>query len=213
MNASYHPDDEALIWFQDCERSLDSWETFVRAIQVKFGPSSYDDPMETLTMLKQTTTVAAYKSQFEMLSNRIRNLPKSHKLSCFLSGLRDEIRLAVRMQNPRTLSATFGIAKIQDEYLFTCKKVYRPFHESSKINWQESLMKKHDSKAESSTKVPIQKITSTQIEERRKKGLCYYCDEKWQPKHKCKGLKLFMTDEVQEVNQVEAVEVDVTTDF
>ena len=31
LNASYHLDDEALIWFQDCERSLDSWETFVRA--------------------------------------------------------------------------------------------------------------------------------------------------------------------------------------
>ena len=37
-NASYHLDDEALIWFQDCERSLDSWESFVRAIQVRFGP-------------------------------------------------------------------------------------------------------------------------------------------------------------------------------
>ena len=70
-----------------------------------------------------------------------------------------------------------------------------------------------DSKAESSTKVPIQKITSTQMEERRKKGLCYYCDEKWQPKHKCKGLKLFMIDEVQEVIQGESVEVDVTADI
>ena len=36
LNASYHLDDEALIWFQDCERSLDSWETFVRAIQVRY---------------------------------------------------------------------------------------------------------------------------------------------------------------------------------
>ena len=48
LNASYHLDDEAFIWFQDCERSLDSWETFVRAIQGRFGPSSYDDPMEAL---------------------------------------------------------------------------------------------------------------------------------------------------------------------
>ncbi|KAK9988966.1 hypothetical protein SO802_029205 [Lithocarpus litseifolius] len=135
LNASYHLDDEALIWFQDCERSLDSWETFVRAIQVRFGPSLYDDPLETLTKLKQTTTVVAYKSQFEMLSNGIRNLPESHKLSCFLSRLGDEIRLAMRMQNPRTLSIAFSLAKIQEEYLFTCKKVYRPFHESSKINW------------------------------------------------------------------------------
>ena len=127
LNASYHLDDEAFIWFQDCERSLDSWETFVRAIQVRFGPLSYDDPMEALTKLKQTTTVAVYKSQFEMLSNRIRNLSESHKLSCFLSGLRDEVRLAVRMQNPRTLSTAFRLAKIQEEYLSTCKKVYRPF--------------------------------------------------------------------------------------
>ena len=71
MNASYHLDDEALAWFQDCERFLDSRETFVRAIQVRFGPSSYDDPMETLTKLRHTTTVSAYKSQFEMISNRI----------------------------------------------------------------------------------------------------------------------------------------------
>ena len=112
LNASYHLDDEALVWFQDCERSLDSWETFVRAIQVRFRPSSYDDPMENLTKLKQTTTLAIYKSQFEMLRNRVKNLRESHKLSCFLSGLRDEIRLAVRMQNPRTLSAAFSLGKI-----------------------------------------------------------------------------------------------------
>ncbi|XP_075650145.1 uncharacterized protein LOC142620705 [Castanea sativa] len=213
LNASYHLDGEALIWFQDCERSLDSWETFIRAIQVRFGPSSYDDPMEALTKLKQTTTVAVYKSQFEMLSNRIRNLSEPHKLSCFLSGLRDEVRLAVRMQNPRTLTAAFGLAKIQEEYLTTCKKVYRPFSESSRSNWQEPSTEKYDSKSESKTRVPIQKITSTQMEERRKKGLCYYCDEKWQPKHKCMGLKLFMIEEVQEVNHGEAVEVDDNAEF
>ena len=158
---------------------MDSWETFVRAIQVRFGPSSYDNPMEALTKLKQTTIVAVYKSQFEMLSNRIRNLSESHKLSCFLSGLRDKVRLVVRMQNPRTLSATFRLAKIQEEYLSTCKKVYRPFSESSRSNWQEQPIEKYDSKSESKARVPIQKITSTQMEERRKKGLCYCCDEKW----------------------------------
>ena len=51
------------------------------------------------------------------------------------------------------------------------------------------------------------------MEERRKKAFCYYCDEKWQPKHKCKGLKLFMIEEVLEVNQVEVVEVDGNADF
>ena len=51
------------------------------------------------------------------------------------------------------------------------------------------------------------------MEERRKKGLCYYCDEKWQPRHKCKGLKLFMIEEVQEVCFVEVGNEDVTTEL
>lgn len=68
-----------------------SWEGFCRALQVCFGPTAYDDPMESLTRLKQTTIVAAYKAQFEVLSNRIHGFSKQQKLSCFLSGLRIEI--------------------------------------------------------------------------------------------------------------------------
>jgi hypothetical protein len=51
----------------------------------------------SLTKLKHTNYVAAYKGQFEALSNRIRNLSKAHKLSCFMSGLRDDVRLVVKI--------------------------------------------------------------------------------------------------------------------
>ena len=67
---------------------------------MRFGSTAYDDPMETLTRLSQTTSVAMYKAQFEVLSNRIKGLSSSNKLSCFLSGLKDEIRLPIRMLNP-----------------------------------------------------------------------------------------------------------------
>ena len=63
--------------------------------------TAYDDPMEMLTRLRQTATVAMYKAQFEVLSNRIKGLSLAHKLSCFLSGLKDKIRLPVRMLNPQ----------------------------------------------------------------------------------------------------------------
>lgn len=56
--------------------------------------------MEALTRLKQTTTVVAYKGNFEILFNKIVGLFGAYKLSCFLSGLRDEIRLLVRMLVP-----------------------------------------------------------------------------------------------------------------
>ena len=65
-----------------------------------------------LARLRQTASVSLYKTRFEMLSNRIKGLFAAHKLSCFLSGLRDEIRLPVRMLNPKSLNEAFGLAKI-----------------------------------------------------------------------------------------------------
>ncbi len=79
----------------------------LRAIQLRFGPASYDDPMELLTKLKHVNSVVAYKGQFESISNRIRSLSDMHKLSCFMSWLKDEARLAVKMQGPRTLGEAY----------------------------------------------------------------------------------------------------------
>jgi hypothetical protein len=138
IHASYHLDEEALVWFQDCEHELHGWNDFVRAIQIRFGPASYDDPMELLTKLKQTHTIAAYKSQFETTSNRVRDLSDMHKLSCFMSGMKDEIRLAVKMQGPRNLGEAYALAKIQEEYLATVKRSTRSTYEPSRGSWVQS---------------------------------------------------------------------------
>lgn len=89
----------------------------MQALLIKFGPSSYDDPMEMLTRLRQNGSVEAYKGQFETLSNRLRSLSENYKLSCFLSGLKDEIKLPVRMFNPPNLITAYGLAKIQEEHV------------------------------------------------------------------------------------------------
>ena len=39
------------------------------------------------------------------------------------------------------------------------------------------------------------------MEERKKKGLCYNCDEKWAPGHKCKSAMLFLLDYVEFVQE------------
>ena len=79
---------------------------------MRFGTIAYDDPMESLTRLRQVGLVVHYKGQFEFLSNRVKELSEKHKLSCFLSGLKEDIRLPIKMFNPQTLSTTFGLAKI-----------------------------------------------------------------------------------------------------
>ena len=66
--------------------------------------------------------MAQYKGQFKALSNRVKEHPDKHKLSCFLSGLKEKIRLPVKMFNPPNLGAAFELAKIQEEYLNASKK-------------------------------------------------------------------------------------------
>lgn len=90
--------------------------------------------METLTRLRQVGSVAVYKAQFEALSNRIKELSEKHKLSCFLSGLKDEIRLPVRMLNPQNLNAAFGLAKIQEEYLMASSRSIKSWVEGPKAS-------------------------------------------------------------------------------
>ena len=63
-----------------------------QALLNRFGPSTYDDPMEYLSRLKQLSSVEEYKGRFEALSNRVRGIDDHNKLSCFLSGLKDEIQ-------------------------------------------------------------------------------------------------------------------------
>ena len=51
------------------------------------------------------------------------------------------------------------------------------------------------------TRLPIKRISLAQMEERKKKGLCYNCDEKWVPSHKCKNAMLFLLDYVEIVQE------------
>jgi hypothetical protein len=138
MHASYHLNEVALVWFQDCEHELHGWNDFVRTIQIRFGPASYDNPMELLTKLKQTHTITSYKSQFESTSNRVRDLFDMHKLSCFMSGMKDEIRLVVKMRGPRNLGEAYALAKIQEEYLAIVKRSTRPTYEPNRGSWVQS---------------------------------------------------------------------------
>ena len=52
-------------------------------------------------------------------------LSKAHKLSCFLSGLEDEIRLPIPMLAPKSLNEAFEFAKIQEKYLISSKKNFK----------------------------------------------------------------------------------------
>jgi hypothetical protein len=126
--SAFHMDGKALVWFQELKASneITTWTDFVRAIQIRFGRGPYDDPMETLSKLKQDGSLDDYKNQFDILALKVQCLPDEYKLSCFLGGLKNEIRLPVRMFNPKTLVEAYSLARIQEECLSNLAKGFGP---------------------------------------------------------------------------------------
>ena len=97
---------KALQWHQILLRSrvtrdLPAWEEYIKEMASRFGGCLYDDPMGELKALKQEGSVLEYQEQFEELLNRV-DLPEDYATSCFISGLKTEIQLAVRMFKPKT---------------------------------------------------------------------------------------------------------------
>jgi hypothetical protein len=159
---------KALVWFQDMglSVSLYNWHVLTQALLERFGPFSYDDPMEALSKLKQIITIDDDKERFEALSNRVRGVDDHNRVSCFLGGLKDDIRLHVRMFKPQTLLAAYGLAKVQEDYVLTGRR-YRNAsgnfatspYSATNMPRSGGFMNQNSAIGTLKTVVPVQKIS------------------------------------------------------
>jgi hypothetical protein len=195
-------------WLIDA-RYAGGWEDFVSALRTRFSPSAFDDPVTrfspsafddpvgAFTKLKQTSNVEDYQTQFEILSNKIQGLSEEFKVSTFLSGLREEVRIVVTMLKPKDLTTAFGLARLQEEEVKLRSKGYKysawgtnsqgytnlastpnpPRITTPSQSNTSSLTPSYNPKRR--TSIPIKRLTPAQMQERRENGLCYNCDEKF----------------------------------
>ena len=188
------------------------------ALRIKFGSSAYEDPMGTFTKLRQTGSVEEYQTAFEILSNKINGVSEEFRISTFLSGLKDELRIIVTMLRPNTLVAAFGLARLQE--VTRKQHTYRSTHAQNspyttsfkpaplRLPGQNFIPRlpppnpvhrlpapqhsKSNPPIQTRNSYPIKHISSNQMQERREKGLCYFCDEKYHLGHKCSRPKLYL---------------------
>ncbi|XP_057477242.1 uncharacterized protein LOC130764954 [Actinidia eriantha] len=186
--ASFHLEGIALQWhrwFAKFKGPI-NWTEFTTALLCRFGPTEYENPSEALTRLKHTTTVSAYQEEFEKLSQLIDALPDSHLIGIFIAGLKDEVRLDVKLKNPHTLSEAIGVARLVEERNNLQKKPT-----AGLLGPPPHL--KNTPVAETSP--PFKRITDQEARIRQEKGLCFYCDEKYRPGHRCNKPQLFMIED------------------
>ncbi|XP_070052418.1 uncharacterized protein [Nicotiana tomentosiformis] len=188
------------------------WNEYVMALVERFG-TEFDDLMADLKNLKQVGSVREYQASFDKTMTRL-NLPQGYAFNCFLTGLKPEISYSVRLLNPQTLSHAYYVARIQEAAFIAQNKAHKvpllptPHPSSRKISEylppKASYSKPSTEFTPYSTQNPPSKpfqrklIPTAEMNAKREKGLCYFCDEKYTPGHKCKGNRQLYMLEIEE---------------
>ena len=179
---------------------VNTWTELRRALESQFGPSLFDCPMAELFKLQQQGTIADYYLKFMSLAHRSDGLTPEALLNCFISGLNKDIRRDVVAQAPNDLLRVVALAKLYEEKYVTVP-ITRPIPFSPRYsnlsssnthnNVQKNPVKNSLPPLLPTPNVPpirntsVKRITPAEMQLRREKGLCYFCDEKFSFNHKC----------------------------
>ena len=179
-------DGDAVPWYHWLEQTMANmtWAQFKRALITRFGTFEEGDAVKSITKLRQTGTVIEYQRQFEWLADRTRNLPESFFIICFLSGLREDIKIGVQMLKPASLLQTFELARFQEEYVAVSSRRIPPRPSMSRpspplLNSSPKITKTGGSSQPSLLGPPppglplLRRLSVAEQIERRAKGLCY----------------------------------------
>ena len=116
-----------------------------------------------------------------------------------MAGLREDLRAQVKLSKPLTMVAAYRNVSARETITTAKRKVSRPplsknfcnLHESECWVWNKTTQGKG---IESTTNPTIKRLTPEQVNDYRKKGLCFKCDDKFLPGHKCSLKKLMMVE-------------------
>nr|GEU91437.1 gypsy/Ty3 retroelement polyprotein [Tanacetum cinerariifolium] len=199
---SIHLFDLTLMWHRQFVQFVGEdvdWNVYKAAILKRFDVA-YDDPLGEIKKLKQTNQVQEYIDAFDRLLCRDK-LDEKQCISLFLSGLNTKIELPIRMFNPRTLAEVYGLCKLEEAKVNALKQKPKPLilptprYQTQFPNTGPKPMALPTPNANWKTKpttstpsTPFRKqLTQRELEEKRAKNQCFYCDKKYTLGHKCSG--------------------------
>ncbi|GJZ88094.1 transposon ty3-G gag-pol polyprotein [Tanacetum coccineum] len=211
--ASFHLDGIALQWHRWITkfRGPMTWAEFSKALLGRFRPTDYEDPAEALSRLKQVTTMALYQEAFEKISHQVDGLPEVFLVGCFIGGLKEEIRLEVKLKKPRSLTDAIGMALLVEEKINVQRRVSVSQRSlslpapSRPTTTQGILGPSPTQRLALPAPTSVRRLSQTEARERREKGLCYYCDDRYTSGHKCSKPQLFMISNVPEDDDEEPI--------
>ncbi|KAF3667065.1 hypothetical protein FXO38_08796 [Capsicum annuum] len=185
-----------------------TWSEYAMTLVERFG-SDYDDPMEEIKKVRQTGSMKDYQAIFERHLTRV-YLSEKNAINYYLGGLKNELNMEVKIANPRTLSQIYKSARMQKVYLEAIKQPVQNFNHNRRYDQRfqskPPLLPNPTSNAVAPTSKGVSRRTLSpeEMNEKRSKGLCYFCNEKYVFGNKCTNLKQLYLIEVVEPEEVES---------
>ncbi|CAH9132841.1 unnamed protein product [Cuscuta epithymum] len=187
-------------WYMDRIVGKESmgWDAFVILFLDRF--SKENDVIGEFNKLRQKGAVEEYIDKFSELKSfmlqRNKYLDEYYFLKSFLSGLKEEIRHMVEIVDPENLDQAFMIAKKQESLL---EAVGKSGKTTMRNNWPK-VGSEIKGAVTSEKALPIKRLSKEELDARRRKGLCFNCDEVYTVGHKCKKIfVILMTEEEQQL--------------
>jgi hypothetical protein len=155
-----------------------SWAEFAVLISNRFTAETSFELIDSFRHIEQTSSVLIYIDSFEELMGKLKmqnpTLTEDYFIGCFLSGLKDHIKIPIRSRAPRSLVQAYSLAR----------------------NYEAAAPRKSapDSSRWSSKPHYVGKVTNNVVKKeitddkqhtgnRWKKGKCFKCQEPWVPGH------------------------------
>lgn len=111
----------ASVWLQSVQKKLTEfdWESFSALLCTRFGRDRHQLLIRQFYSLTQTSSVAEYIEQFELIISHLSAYSETihpyYYLTRFVEGLRADIRAVVMVQRPPDLDTACALALLQEE--------------------------------------------------------------------------------------------------
>ncbi|XAR59819.1 hypothetical protein NMG60_11015798, partial [Bertholletia excelsa] len=105
---------------------------------------------------------------------------------CFISGLKPEIKREIIVHSPTSLLRAIALTKLFDDNYISSSAASKPRSSSP------ALLPFKPASLLPSAQTSDKQLSPAKMQLRHDKGLCYPCDEKFSPTHRCPNRQFFL---------------------
>lgn len=199
--ASYHLTEEANQWWQAKAKAIGlpvhhiPWERFEVELWTRFGPMDGEDFDEALCHIQQKGSLLEFQREFEKLQNKVEGWSEKALVGAFMGGLHKSISSGIQIFKPKTLMEIINLARLRDDQLQQEKKWSnsRNFNTKPAMTSGFSRSENIHSPNEKQGTTP-KRLSWEELKKKRSLGLCFSCDERYTPGHRCKQPQVFVME-------------------